>query len=315
MCKKYACSSFVFLLFVFGLSLGTFSKAIAGVGPSVSDVTSRMELVREIKAFEARLGWKPTTNFERYDESLATYDYCAWTGKLDLNFSWHEMTEEECKAAEQGYDTVFFQFEAVAGIDTPLSRSMVSADLSRFIMVVFHEDYHEQLMEIPSRSLNESAAMLVGLLAAREFAREKYGENSEISHLLAADVWLFLMNARIEKRYYEELESLYVRVGRGEVDHAEGMQQKSELFKKMWSECKNMRLATAASCAHITNNASFANNIAYATHYPLFYDLHACLGRDTKKTGLVIARLAAENLSEEEFIRKVNAAIERDCRP
>ncbi|MDO8521269.1 MAG: aminopeptidase [bacterium] len=282
--------------------------------PSKEEVARRMELSREIKEYEKRLGWKPTTNFERYDEGLATYDYCGWSGKFDFDISWSQVTEKECSAVGQEHDTAFYQFEALATISTPLSRSMVEADLPRFIMVVFHEDFHEQSPEVPSRAIDESATQLMGLLAAREFAREKYGAESEIHRFLAADVETALLTSQIESVYYEKLKSLYAQVSSGEVDRADGLKQKARLFENMQNECKRMILATATSCAFVTNNAIFANSIDYSAHYPIFYNLSACLGGDVRQTGLAIMQLANEKLDEEEFIRRVNAVIASDCR-
>jgi len=302
-------------LFLFMLMLvSAVNAADERVLPSKEEIASRMELVREIKEFEARLGWKPTKNFERYEGSLPTYDYCVRSGKFGFTLSWKESTKEECAAAEREYDAEFYQFEALARIETPLSRSMVSADLARFIMVVFHEEYHEQVTGISSRSLDESAAMLMGLLVAREFAREKYGENSEVYRVLASDMKATFLDAQIEKRYHDKLTRLYEEVAQGRVGHGEGLKKKSELYRAMLDECKSVSLATAISCTSITNNAIFGNSFDYAKHYPLFYDLHEHCGGDVGRTDSIIVGLASEGLTEEDFVHRVNDMIKKGCK-
>lgn len=283
------------------------------VAVTPEEVKLRTALIQEIKAFEAKLGWRPTDNFLEYSEALGTYDFCGRAERLSFIVRWDTSTKEECEKDGRTYDTAYYELEALAGIGTPLSGSLVKAELSRFIMVVFHEDFHEQIRKIPALALNESATQLMGFLAAREFVREKYGKHSDIARAFAQEAELSLNDARIEKRYYQELKNLYDRVSSGEVDEVQGLKREAFLYGEMQRECKETKLTTASSCGEITNNVIFASSILYAMHYPLFYDLHKTCGGDVKRTGLIIIRLVDEDLGEEEFVRRTEELIVKGC--
>lgn len=277
-------------------------------------VKLRLKLVREIKAFEARLGWKPTDNFGQYSRTRGVYPYCTYAGEFDFILSNSTTEKKKCEEEGAGRDTVYSEIEAIAGSNTPLSRSLVADGLPRFIYLIFHEDFHEQILGVPTLEINESAAQLISLLAGRDFAREKYGEGSKVYRLLAADVELSLASARIENRYHKELSNLYDRVLRGELGREEGLEKKALLFKEMRGECKKgVKLATSFSCEDMTNNAVFATNIPYAMYYPLFYDLYQSCALDVKKTGLSIVQLVGEDLDEGEFVRRTEELIKKGC--
>lgn len=307
-----------FLMFAFAMTLSACARSEPPVVSAEERVAiaERMALVREIKAYQEKLGWNPTTNFTQYEGGLVTYDYCLVADPLSFEIRSYEIGKNECaQLGKGGKDTVFYQYEALASIGTPLSRSMVAADLARFIMVVFHEDFHEQIASIPSLALNESATQLIGFLAARDFALAKYGEHSQVYRALAHDVEESLRDADIERRYHDALSRLYEERDRGAIDRATALARKAKLYQAMRVECASVRLATADSCVNNTNNAALGQSYLYARYYPLFYDLHTCFGRDAKKTSAAIVALVGEMIDEEhEFVRRVHVLIAGGCR-
>ena len=288
-------------------------KKEPGVSTSTDEVATRMALVSEIKAFQAKLDWAPTDNFLTYAPALGTYSWCTQSGMLNFQAAWFEITKAECAANGEVFDTQFYESEALAGIGTPLSSSMVKASRARFIMVVFHEDFHEQIREIPTLALNESATELLGFLAARAFVEEKEGKHSPLYKELSADLEVSLKSAHVEIHYYTELSGVYEKAAAGIITREQALGEKAVLYKKLQNECANMRLSTAMSCAGITNNASFARNIVYSVYYPLFYDLHQVCGEDIKKTGAIIIGLVKKELTEKEFVRRVEMLSASGC--
>lgn len=279
-----------------------------------NEVALRMALVREIKEYEARVGWSSTDNFREYSDALVSYTSCTIASRLSFGtFLDPRLTKDECVEAGALNDTKFFEHEALAGKGTPLSRSLVHAKLTRFIYVVFHEDFHEQIRRIPTLALNESATQLVGFLAAREFTREKYGESSEEYRAFARIVEDFLANAYIQQRYHQALERIYADVRDGERDSVSGLAQKALLYDQMHNECKGVDLVFLASCKHITNNAFFISSMLYVAHYPLFFRLNTVCADDVKKTGGVIRRVVGENLTEEQFVARIEELIQKGC--
>jgi len=135
--------------------------------------------VHELQNFELLFGFAPTNNFKTQDDTTEAVYLCYYAEKLDLTTHLIQGTKDGCPVDKSKYDAYFYSAQAVAGVGTPLLSSLAKAPLGRFMMVVFHEDFHEQVVGIPTSALNESSATLMGLLLAREFVYEKYGAGSE----------------------------------------------------------------------------------------------------------------------------------------
>ena len=287
-------------------------KKEPGSSASTDEVATRMALVSEIKAFQAKLDWAPTKNFSEYRSSQGSYLYCGTSGTFDFEVTgrW-DISKEECSASSG--DAYFVEVEAIAGVGMPLSPAMVRSPLARFIMVVFHEDFHEQIPDIPTIETNESAATLLGFLSARDFAREKEGEQSLLAQTFSSDIEYSRQAAFVEKQYYDALSNLYERLRRGKISKDEALREKARLYKEMQSTCATVRLSTVMSCGVMANNAAFERSFRYSVYYPLLYDLHQVCGEDTKKTGDIIIALAKKELTEKEFVRRVETLIKNRC--
>lgn len=290
-------------------------SAFAEVRPPLAEeVRSRVDLVKELQDYELRLGFAPTNNFKTYQEHLPMYPLCFFAEKFSLDVTY--VGESDCAFDEKRYDVSKYSVEALAGIKTPLTRDLVNASPARFIMVVFHEDFHEQMIGVPTWAINESAATLLGLLSAREYAFQKYGAASVVSRELDTDSTHYLDVARIEEKHSALLNALYESVARSELTKEQGLEAKEKLFAEMRESCKTIFLQTMAGCGSLKNNADLGVAFKYAQYYRLFYALHQSCGEEVRTTGLILSGLAHEQLTEETYIDRINKIIAKEltCR-
>lgn len=297
------------------------SCAMPGRGPDephafASDDTpiGRLMLVREIRRHEAAIGWRATENFLSFGEATEIFRTCYYTGRFDLELDF-DYPAGQCTKDPARYDSWLYEMEAAAFIKAPILPKLAAAPRARFLMVVFHEDFHEQIPGIPSWALNESATTLLGLLAARDFAERRYGADSEVFRALTHDLDSYLESSLVLIQYSRALASLYARVKKGELTEDEARSEKSAMFVMLGEQCKRFRLHTLASCAVATNNARLAFGLAYTRYYPLFFRLYNACGNDTKRTSDVIVALSAARLDEAYFIAQVEKMIGKHCTP
>jgi hypothetical protein len=275
-----------------------------------SALAVRQELVHEIEDHEFLFWFTPTTNFKTYDDNAGVLYFCYYAEKLDLTLHFVLGTKEGCSVDKNIYDVFFYPAQAAAGMNIPLMSSLVTAPLGRFIMVILHEDFHEQVLGIPTLALNESSATLMGLLLTREFAYQKYGAQSEPAKDAISDMTLFLRIALIEEQYASRLRGVYQQVARGEVARDEGLRLKEALFNEMKNECQGIAPKLLFTCANADNNAHFGYQLNYTAHYPLFYRLYEACGQDVMIFVTTFISLVREHLSEEQFILRVQKIID-----
>src|SRR5436190_3325713 len=124
------------------------------VDPNLPALRPRAEwsrLLEDVRAYQERIGFERTPNFQRADEAVEGYVMCGHSSPLYLPYSyedpairWLEVaTEEQCRASAKGGDVSFAIAAAFAGRATPLTRKMLTAPFARFLYVVVHEDCHE----------------------------------------------------------------------------------------------------------------------------------------------------------------------------
>lgn len=276
----------------------------------------RQELITEIRELESRLGFTLTNNFLEYSDAREAYYLCFYIENLTLeNLLWEEGTAEGCPGiAEVKYDIFFYPAEAVAGIGgTPLTRSLVTASLERFIVVVIHEDFHEQLgaySNLPP-SIEEPAATLVGFIAAAQFAEEKFGKTSDAYKNLKDEASLFLQTADIHNDIYTELATLYSSVSSGEITEEEALVLKEEIFEKIRTQCAHfMDKMDTTSCTR-RNNADFVLGLKYTKFYPLMYEVYETQGEDLQAFMGTILELALQRpQSEQDAVDYLEAVID-----
>jgi hypothetical protein len=298
----------IFLAITCFFLISTLSYGAGGVLEKDA-LADRQELVREIQKYELSVGFTPTNNFKTYEDTVSAIYLCYHSDKFDLTTYFTQGTKDGCSIDEHKYDVFFYPAQAIAGVNVPLMSSLAKDSIGRFIMVVFHEDFHEQVVGIPTTALNESSTTLMGLLLAREFASEKYGAQSDVVKNITADIELFLRGALIEEQYASSLRSVYAQVRSGEKTRDDGLSLKEILFEEMRNECSGLRSKLLSTCSAIQNNAHFGYHLNYTTHYPLFYQLYEACGQDVKVLSTTIISLVKDRLSEEKFILKVQKII------
>ena len=110
---------------------------------------SGIEAIGELKAFEAALGGHATENFLRSSARHTADDRCYFTGKLQLPefYSGLRMVREDegdCAARADEYDVFFYPVQAVASGEETITVALAEAPMERVLVVVPHEDFHNQ---------------------------------------------------------------------------------------------------------------------------------------------------------------------------
>jgi hypothetical protein len=255
--------------------------------------------IQEIKAFQQTLGIEHTDDFLQYSAAPRAINRCYYTGKLELPASYRGLglTQDDlagCLARGTAGDVFFYPAEAVASGTAPVSPALADAPLDRLLMVVSHEDFHDQReTRKASTETAEAAATLIGFLAASEFAREHYGPAAGPYQGLNRDAELFLQKARIVNLYYSRANDLYEIFRSGTIGEQAALAGKAELFARLREECSAISPEPASfnKCPAAMNNAGLAFDRTYTRDYPLVFGLYTLLGRDTTRTVAGLKRL------------------------
>jgi hypothetical protein len=263
-------------------------KPAAALPPS----SPRQAIVADMKAFEHTLGVEPTNNFLQYSASVRSFNRCYFTGKLELPASYRDLhliqgTETGCSVDEQQYDLFFYPAEAVASGTIPVTPALANATLERLLVVVPHEDFHNQgEARGASAEIAEAAATLIGFLTASAFAKDRYGDSSPAYQGLRREARLFLQKARIVNLYHDQISALYASFRSGKIARQEALARKDELFLELSRACGAISPDPVSfnKCPAVMNNAGLGFDNTYTRHYPAMFDIYEMLGQDTKAT-------------------------------
>ena len=244
-----------------------------------------------MKELQESLGFPRTGNFKKHSESVKAYYRCYYTGKLELPAGYDQLDlrqgEGECTLDPAKYDIFFYKIEAVASGKAPVTSSLEAASVERLLVVVPHEDFHQhKQVRDASTEAGEAAATLAGFLMAAEFARTKFGEDSEIYRRLAAEPEIFLRKAEIVNRYYDELARLYAETAARRMSKAAALERKQEVFARLERECKAIQPDPASfnKCPGALNNAGLAFDRTYTASYAAAYAVFLANKRDVRAT-------------------------------
>jgi hypothetical protein len=270
------------------------------LAPSPSpSVLSGIEMIGELKAFEESLGGQETENFLRYSGRPTADDRCYFTGPLQLPefYSGLRMVREDesrCLARAIEADVFFYPVQAVASGEETVTVSLAEAPVERVLVVVPHEDFHNQAetRKAPTE-VAEAAATLVGFLTASDFAREKFGENSPTFQMLERDADLFLRKSIVVNRFYDKLSELYKTYGSGELTRQQTLAKKTELFAELQRACSAILPDPVSfnKCPAAMNNAGLAFDRTYTRNYPIMLELYGSLGKNTATLVMTLKRL------------------------
>jgi hypothetical protein len=277
MSKKLLASGILALV---AIAAGCILRRTEVTGLSSSPPYPRQELIAEIKDFQKTLGFE-SGNFQSYSEKQRALYRCYYTGKLELPGSYDELRLAEgsasgCSLDEEQYDVFFYEMEAEASGDAPVTEALAEAPLERLLVVVPHEDFHNQKeTERAAPEIAEAASTLIGFLTASEFAKTKYGPASETFERLEREPELFLAKARIVNAYFERVGGVYRAFRSKRIGRAEALERKEELFSELERECEAITPEPASfnPCPGASNNAGLAFERTYSRYYPKLYEV------------------------------------------
>ncbi|MDA1314575.1 MAG: hypothetical protein O2968_14645 [Acidobacteria bacterium] len=273
------------LLAVAGLACASRGRLVkAGDSPQA-------ELVASMKDFERQAGFEESANFARHSSRLHVDYRCYYTGKLELPTDYSKLklrrgTPAGCALNEEKHDVFFYPLEAAASGHTPLTPSLSKASVERMLVVVPHEDFHnDSRIEDWPATIREAASTLVGFLSAAEFAKEHYGESSREYLRLQREPEIFLGKAKLINRYAELVAVLYEARRAGAISRSTALERKRELFEQLSGECRALPDARSFNkCPSASNNAGLAFDRTYTKHYPLLHSVYLRSGKDLKST-------------------------------
>jgi hypothetical protein len=246
---------------------------VAGCGPmrdlaspTVPDMSAEWKtLLDELRAFERTIGFTETRNFVRFSDERDAYEYCGQASKRVLPYSyedpaiqWFEQIDaEQCRDVGSDRDWYFGSVEVWGEIGTPVTSSMISVEMDRFVYLVIHEDCHDQF-QLPY-GIEEPLCDIITHRAMAQFAARNYGWYTRENRALRNYAVLQSRETRTTVAHYRELERLYTRFYRNELPLEDLLQARSIVFAKL-------ERALDLPAGEM-NNISLANRMTYSRHY------------------------------------------------
>jgi len=266
----------------------------------------RLELVKEIKAFQKKLGFDPTENFASYSDKKEAYDYYFYAPVAGLPYSlddpalkYGEGTAQTSSLDTRKYDVFYYSIPALADISTPITKSLLESPLHRFIFIVFHEDWHEQIKS--PLGIEEASGELMGYVSSLLFTEERFGRDSEVYATLDRELTNKLKESRVFQSYYEKLAALYAEHRSGKVTEAETLSRKSQLIRSLdddiygvWGKRRDQ-----------LNNAFISFQMTYFRHLNLMHDVFSASNSDIMVTIEVLRGIPEQGGSFDNDIERV----------
>lgn len=301
---RNACACLLVLLSAAACS-GRARPAVAPAAPSSSVKTTPFvaaEVIAEVKDFAVALGGHATDNFLRHSNHVISDNRCYFTGKLQLPefYSSLRMVREDearCAARSDEHDVFFYPVQAVASGEEVITVSLAEASTERVLVVVPHEDFHNQreARKAPTE-VAEAAATLVGFLTASGYAKDRFGAESTTAQALSRDADLFLRKSLIVNQYYDKVSRVYRDLHAGALTQTQALERKAELFAELQRSCAGIAPDPVSfnKCPAAMNNAGLAFDRTYTRHYPVLHDLYLRLDGDTSRLVSTLKRLMTD---------------------
>ena len=258
----------------------------------------RLQLIAEIKAFEREIGFHETENFQTYHPEVGAYHYLFFTSSTQLPYSLDDPalvaaigTRDSVYIDYQKYDAYFYSIPSVAGKGTPVTESLMQAPLHRFIQVIFHEDWQEQI-DLP-HGLEEPSAEIIGYAAALAFTGEKYGQDSQVHRTLQKHFKNKLRESEVYGEYYTKLETLYAQYHEGKLSELDTLIRKARLLETMGNELHRIWGGRPDQL----NNAFIAFQMTYLRHLPLMHEVFQATDFDLAGTVRIFLSLPGQGKS------------------
>jgi len=296
------------LLLIVLSGLFALAVVVSACKPAATSLSEneRLELVKEIKAFQKKLGFDPTENFASYSDKKEAYDYYFYAPVADLPYSlddpalkYGEGTAQTSSLDTRKYDVFYYSIPALADISTPITKSLLESPLHRFIFIVFHEDWHEQIKS--PLGIEEASGELMGYVSSLLFTEERFGRDSEVYATLDRELTNKLKESRVFQSYYEKLAALYAEHRSGKVTEAETLSRKSQLIRSLdddiygvWGKRRDQ-----------LNNAFIAFQMTYYRHLNLMHDVFSASNSDIMVTIEVLRGIPEQGGSFDNDIERV----------
>jgi hypothetical protein len=278
------------------------ARAAAASSTAVETTFTVNEAIAEVKDFLVSLGSHATDNFVQHSDRIISDNRCYFTGKLQLpefysSLSMVREDGERCAARSNEHDVFFYPVQAVASGEEVVTVSLAEASPERVLVVVPHEDFHNQseALQAPTE-VAEAAATLVGFLTASGYAHQRFGAESPMARGLARDADLFLRKSLIVNQYYEKVDGLYRDFRSGTLTEEQTIERKHGLFDELLESCSAIAPDPVSfnKCPAAMNNAGLAFDRTYTAHYPMLHDLYTLLGSDATELVSTLKRLMAD---------------------
>ncbi len=265
------------------------------VPASRSAPSATQTIIAALKAYETRVGFAPTRNFVEAT-NVAFAGRCYYTGKLELPESYQALrlvgaNNGRCSLDESALDVFPYALETAATGTSAVTPALENATLARMLMLVPHEDFHNQPeAQRAAPSVAEAAATLAGFVTAAGFAREYFGPDSTIVRHLATEPTLFAAKAAIVNRYYDEVAALYAAYRAGHLQRDDVLDRKHRLFAELGQTCVESHGTPVSfnQCPAVLNNAGLAFDRTYTRDFPALLALARRLDTNVSET---VARL------------------------
>ncbi|MBI4459860.1 MAG: aminopeptidase, partial [Acidobacteria bacterium] len=193
----------------------------------------------------------------------------------------------------------------------PVTPALAQAPLERVLVVVPHEDFHnQQETQAAQPEIAEAAATLIGFVTASEFSKQKYGSSSQSFQSLSREAGLFLRKAEIVNSFHHQLREVYASARAGAISEQEALARKGELFAQLQRECSTLAPEPASfnKCPAVMNNAGLAFDMTYTRYYPLLFEAYVAQNQDAKGTLRAVKQLLASGPQSETDLRKALGA-------
>jgi len=278
-------------------------------------------LVSELRSFEGRIGFAPTRNFFAYAPGTEAYPHCGHVSRLYLPYSYEDpaiqwrtaATAEECRALGTDSDMSFSLSEALGERETPVTASMRSAPLTRFVYLVIHEDCHDQF-ELPY-GIEEALCNALTYRAMQQWAAEKFSGKPLQRLAILRFTREGSKDSHAARAHYDRLAMLYARHDRAAIAPAVLLEERARIFRVAERE-----LAWPKGSM---NNVWLANTMTYARHHATMERVLEAHGGDVGRTvaffkevdaarpgpAAVVARYGIKDPTGLEFLRANEAAV------
>lgn len=266
-------------------------------------IRNQLALVSDVMRFGDQLGFPQTTAYSTYiplkreiflhslsatkKDSFEEYRwYWPFIGSLPYKGFINETDAraEQSKLRAQGFDTYIGKSGAMSTLGIfpdPILRTMLNTtDATVLISIIYHERTH-QLFFTNDVVFNENAAVLLGSIAALEFVKQKFGNQSTEYNIQQEKIQDMLLFSSFISNVYDELNALYTSDDENKVEKREAIFFKHlDIFNKLKPQLK--RSFKAFGKVEL-NNAYILAQYRYYGKIRQYYDVYTRFN-NTQKT-------------------------------